>query len=63
MHNSGQNVWDTLYFRCRGCNSNSPPSPPLTVLGVTSQTPFTYLAHVEDLNFVHRGKVFSRPCL
>ena len=24
----------------------------LTVLGVTSQTPFTYLAHVKDLNFV-----------
>ena len=28
------------------------PTPSLTVLGVTSQTPFTYLAHVKDLNFV-----------
>ena len=26
--------------------------PPRTVLGVTSQTPFTYLAQVIDLNFV-----------
>ena len=29
-----------------------PPSPPSTVLGVTSQTPFTYLVHFMDLNFV-----------
>ena len=26
--------------------------PPSTVLGVTSQTPFTYLLHFMDLNFV-----------
>ena len=29
--------------------------PPRTVLGVTSQTPFTYLAQVIDLNFVQGG--------
>ena len=29
-----------------------PPPPPSTVLGVTSQTPFTYLLHFMDLNFV-----------
>ena len=28
------------------------PPPPWTVLGVTSQTPFTYLVHFKDLNFV-----------
>ena len=28
------------------------PPPPSTVLGVTSQTPFTYLLHFMDLNFV-----------
>ena len=28
------------------------PPPPSTVLGVTSQTPFTYLVHFMDLNFV-----------
>ena len=28
------------------------PPPPWTVLGVTSQTPFTYLVHFMDLNFV-----------
>ena len=39
------------------------PPPPLTLLGVTSQTPFIYLAHVEDLNFVQRVKFFSRLCL
>ena len=32
------------------------PTPSLTVLGVTSQTSFTYLAHVKDLNFVGGGK-------
>ena len=29
-----------------------PLSPPSTVLGVTSQTPFIYLVHFMDLNFV-----------
>ena len=29
-----------------------PSPPPSTVLGVTSQTPFTYLVHFMDLNFV-----------
>ena len=33
----------------------TPPPPPRTVLGVTSQTPFTYLAQVIDLNFVQGG--------
>ena len=28
------------------------PTPPWTVLGVTSQIPFTYLVHFMDLNFV-----------
>ena len=32
------------------------PTPSLTVLGVTSQTPFKYLAHVKDLNFVGGGR-------
>ena len=32
------------------------PTPSLTVLGVTSQTPLTYLAHVKDLNFVGGGR-------
>ena len=29
-----------------------PPPPASTVLGVISQTPFTYLVHFMDLNFV-----------
>ena len=32
------------------------PTPSLTVLGVTSQTSFTYLAHVKDLNFAGGGR-------
>ena len=33
-----------------------PPPPPCTVLGVTRQTPFAYLAHIyKDLNFVRSG--------
>ena len=37
------------------------PTPSLTVLGVTSQTSLTYLAHVKDLNFVGGvgGKILS----
>ena len=44
--------------------------PPRTVLGVTSQTPFTYLAQVIDLNFVQRDggetlhvRADSRVCI
>ena len=36
-------------------NRPTPPPPFRTVLGVTSQTPFTYLATVKDLNFVQGG--------
>ena len=44
------------------------PPPPLNSVGLTSQTPFTYLANVKDLNFVRGGgggggKVLLRPCL
>lgn len=28
------------------------PAPPWTVLGVTSQIPFTYPAHIKNFNFV-----------
>ena len=49
-YNSGQNVWDTS---CKENVIQVNPSP-RTVLGVTSQTPFTYLAQVIDLNFVQR---------
>lgn len=53
-YNSGQNVLDT----CLSCKENAiqvNPSPPRTVLSVTSQTPFTYLAQAIDLNFVQAG--------
>ena len=43
------------------------PPPPLNirVLGVTSQTLFTYFAYGKDLNFVWGGggKILFRPCL
>ena len=33
------------------------PPPPCSVLGVTRQTPFAYLAHIyKDLNFVQSGR-------
>ena len=57
-YNPGQNVWDTL------CNENVIVVDPLhswTVLGVTSQTPFIYFAHVKDLNFVQVG-VGGKSC-
>ena len=48
-YNPGENVWDTPCFRWRNIIQVHPP-PPWTVLGVTSQTPFTYLVHFRDLN-------------
>ena len=48
-----------MYFMLNSLPAPPPPLPPLrTVLGVpevTSQTPFTYLATVKDLNFVQGG--------
>ena len=45
-------------------------APSCIVLGVTSQTPFTYLAHVKGLNSAQGcgggggvGKILLRPCL
>ena len=47
-------------------------SPSWIVLGVTRQTPFTYLAHVKGLNSAQGvgggggggvGKILLRPCL
>ena len=39
-----------------------PPHPPRTVLGVTSQTPFTYLVHFMDLNLFWGGGVGKKSC-
>ena len=39
-------------FRVRKMQFKLIPVFPWTVLGVTGQTPFTYLAHVMDLNFI-----------
>ena len=50
-YNPGQNVWDTSCFRWRNVIQVDPP-PPWTVLDITSQTPFTYLVHFKDLNFM-----------
>ena len=47
-------------FRVRKMQFKLIPVFPWTVLGVTGQTPFTYLAHVMDLNFI-RG-VGEKTC-
>ena len=47
-------------FRVRKMQFKLIPVFPWTVLGVTGQTPFTYLAHVMDLNFI-RG-VGEKSC-
>ena len=51
----GENVCDTSCLRWGNVTFKLTPLPPWTVLGVTSQTLFTYLVHFKDLNFVCGG--------
>ena len=57
-------TFGTLCFRAGKCNSSTPPPPPPSwaVLGVTSQTLFTYFAYATDLNFVQGGGVGGKSC-